>query len=330
MTKLSIIIPIYGVEDYLAACLESVLLPAQEDYEIVCVDDGSPDRSGEIADEYARRYPERIRTIHQANRGLGGARYTGIEAARGEYLLFLDSDDTLSPGALEEMLQALDRDADILFFDYVCVDESGRVLSYQTGCSRQGPFSLAVCPQLVFELPSACNKLWRRSLFTEGGVRFPEKLWFEDLATSPRLYLRARQAEAVPRPWLRYLQRSGSITRAKDPSRNAEIVTALDLVLEDYRRQGAFDRYARELELLAVKHQLLAATVRVALADPRSPLLPQLLEDLDRKFPHWRESPYLSQLPIQHRLLLRLTDAHAYGAVRALMQLNDLVKRKRA
>ena len=208
------------------------------------------------------------------------------------------------------------------------VGEDGRQLDYQRGCSREGPFSLRDYPGLVHELPSACNKLWRRSLFAEG-VRFPGRLWFEDLATSPRLYLRAETIRAIHRPWLRYLQRSGSITKAKDPSRNREIIDALALVLEDFRQQGAFADYEKELELLAVKHQLLASTVRVNLADPRSPLQRELLEELDRSFPKWRENPGLARLPAQHRLLLKLMDGQHYGAVHALMRANNLLKGKR-
>ena len=329
MPLLSVVIPIYNVESYLAGCLDSVLTPPPKDVELILVDDGSTDGSGAIAEAYAARFPSLIRLIHQENRGLGGARNTGIDAACGDYLLFLDSDDTLAPGAVTEMLDALHSNADIVFFDYVCLNEEGKPLSYQTGCGKDGPFSPSAYPQLVFELPSACNKLWRRSLFSESGIRFPERLWFEDLATSPRLYLRAASASAIHRPWLRYLQRSGSITNAKNPARNREIITALSLVQEDYRQQGQLERYEKELEILAVKHQLLASTVRVILADPKSPLQRELLEDLNRRFPHWRENPYLPQLPKQHRLLLRLMDGGHYGAVHALMRANDLVKGKK-
>lgn len=328
MPKLSIVIPVYRVQDYLPACLDSAILPGREDYEIIVVDDGSPDRSGEIAEEYARRHPGLIRVLHQPNGGLGAARNTGIEAAKGEYLLFLDSDDSLAPGAVEEMLEELRQPCDILIFDYLCVSETGRSLDYQKGCGKEGDFSLTDYPGLLLELPSACNKLWRRSLFA-GGLRFPGRLWFEDLATSPRLYLRAERIRAVPRPWLRYLQRAGSITNAKDPSRNREIIDALQIVRDDFEARGALDKYAAELEILAVKHQLLASTVRVNLADPKSPLQRELLADLDQKCPNWRENRYLPALPAQHRLLLKLMDKGRYGAVHALMTANNLLKGKK-
>lgn len=329
--KLSIIVPIYKVEDYLPACLDSVLLPGREDYEIIAVDDGSPDRSGQIAEEYAARFPGLIRVIHQENGGLGAARNTGIEAAKGEYLLFLDSDDSLFPGALEEMLRELEKDetCDVLFFNDDQVDESGKVLSRGVSCSREGAFTLAEYPGLLLEQPSACTKLWRRRLFLDSGVRFPIRLWFEDLATTPRLYLRAGTMRAVPKAWLRYLLRRDSITNARDPSRNREIITALSIVREDYRQQGALERYEKELEISAVKHQLLHSTVRVNQEDPRSPLQKELKQDLDKTWPRWRSNPYLSQLPLQHRLLLKLIDGERYGAVHAMMAANNLLKRKK-
>ena len=99
MPKLSVIIPVYNVENYLGKCLGSVIYPELEDYEIILVNDGSTDASGSICAEYAARFPALVRVITTENGGLGRARDVGIDAAAGEYLLFLDSDDYLSPDA---------------------------------------------------------------------------------------------------------------------------------------------------------------------------------------------------------------------------------------
>ena len=187
--KLSIIIPIYNVEAYLSGCLDSVLDPGLRDYEIIAVNDGSTDGSARIARDYAARYPDLIRLVEQSNGGLGCARNTGLAHARGDYVLFLDSDDSLAPGALPEILEALERDCDVIVFDFTSVDEQGGVLSETSGSGGPGVFSLADYPRQLLEAPNAWNKLWRRSLFTESGIRFPDRLWFEDVATTPRLYL---------------------------------------------------------------------------------------------------------------------------------------------
>lgn len=329
MRRLSVVIPIYKVEQYLPKCLDSVLLPGREDYEILCVDDGSPDRSGQIAEEYARRFPGLIRVIHQANGGLGAARNTGLEAAEGEFLLFLDSDDSLAPGALEEML-ALDLSgADVCVFGFLKVDEEDRTLEELKGSSRVGRFTLAEAPELLLDPPNAWNKLWRRSLFLESGIRYPARLWYEDLATSPGLYLQAGTILALDRPWIRYLMRGGSITNSKNLARNAEIIPAVDSALDFFRKTGRFEEFAPALEAMSVYHQLLTATVRVNAIDPKSPLQRELQEDLERKFPRWRENSYVKAFPKKHRLLLQLMDRHAYSAVHVLMRANSLVRGKR-
>lgn len=329
MRRLSIVIPAYQVEQYLPTCLDSVLLPGREDYEILVVDDGSPDHSGQIAEEYAARFPSLVRVIHQKNGGLGAARNTGLEAAEGDYLLFLDSDDTLCPGALEEIL-ALDlTGVDICVFDYVKVDEDGRVLAAVSGSSRRGRFTLSEAPELLLDPPNAWNKLWRRSLFLESGIHFPGRIWYEDLATSPGLYLLAGTILAVPRPWIRYLQRRGSIISSNNIARNMEIVSAVDSTLSFFRRQGCLAQYSDALEAMCVFHQLLTATVRINSIDRSSPLQQELLKDLNRKFPAWKSNPYVQRFPAKYRLLLKLMDQHAYGAVHALMRANDLLKGKR-
>ena len=110
--KISIIIPVYNVEDYLSMCIESVIAQTYKDWELILVDDGSPDNSGSICDEYASRDP-RIRVIHKKNAGVSAARNTGIEAANGEWISFIDSDDWVDTDYLEKF--ELDKDdADLI------------------------------------------------------------------------------------------------------------------------------------------------------------------------------------------------------------------------
>ena len=127
--RFSVVIPVYNVADYLTACVDSVLSGDCSDYEIILVDDGSTDnRSGPLCDALAARSPGRIRVIHQENLGLGGARNTGLEAARGEYLFFLDGDDTITPDALSTLSRAVEtyRHPDVIaFFLELCPEGGG-------------------------------------------------------------------------------------------------------------------------------------------------------------------------------------------------------------
>lgn len=328
MLKLSIVIPIYNVEKYLRACLDSVLCPEREDYEIIAVNDGSTDGSPAVCAEYAERWPGLVRTVTTPNGGLGHARNTGLELARGKYLLFLDGDDSLFENALPEMLKTTEEDFDICFFDLVSVTEGGKVLKTTPGCSREGAFRLEDYPELLFETPSACCKLWRRELFTNSGIRFPDRLWFEDMATSPLLYARADKLLSVRKSWYRYLQRAGSITNSASLSRNLEIITAVDAVLKGYKALGLYEKYLPQLEYMSFYNQLLTSSTRVNLIDRNSPVQDRLLEDFREKFPRYRENRYIREMPGKYKLLLFLIEHRQHLALNLVMRLNNRVKGK--
>ncbi len=332
MLKLSIIVPVYNVEKYLARCLDSLIYPQQEGYELVVVDDGSTDASSSICLDYAARYPQLVRTVRTPNGGLGHARNTGIELARGDYVLFQDSDDYLAPDAVPKMLALLEQDVDIFFFDSRTVTESGRVMNDDVLHRPAGAFSLEDWPELLHESPTACCRMIRRSLFEETRIRFPDRLWFEDLATTPRLYLHAKKLFYVPEIWYYYLLRTGSITNANSSARsiqrNLEIITAMDMTLNYYKAQGSYEKYLPQLEYMAFYHQLLTATTRVNLLDRRSDVQEKLRQDFVEKFPNYRENAYVRAIPAKYKLLLHFIERRQYLALNLIMRLNNLVRRK--
>lgn len=326
--KLSIIIPVYNTRDYLAACLDSVLEPDCRDYEILIVNDGSTDDSGIIAAAYASRFPSLLRVITTENGGLGAARNVGLEAARGDYLLFLDSDDTLSKGALKEIVASLDDSFDIGIFDILQVNPSGETVGTIWGCDEGGDFTLDEAPRLLFMPPSACNKLFRRSLFIDSGVRFPGRVWFEDLRTTPKLYPIAGTIRYLAKPWYRYLIRPGSITNSADIARNLEIIDAAEEIIGYYRSADLYARYENELCFMAFYNAFLTTSVRVNAADPKSEVQEQLMQWFLQCFPAWRDNPYVRELSPRHRLLTDLLMRRKRQSVHMLMKLNDKVKSK--
>ena len=324
MTKLSIIIPVYNVEKYLRACLDSVIYETLQDYEVLIVNDGSTDSSPAIAAEYAARWPGLVRRVTTETGGLGH----GLSLTRGEYVLFLDSDDSLTPGVLPEMLGLLDGSFDICVFDVVNHTEEGKVLSYDRGSEREGLFRFSEYPELLFTRPNACNKLWRRSLFLGHDIRFPDRLWYEDLATTPRLYLRAGQILGLSKPWYRYLIRQGSIIRSGNADRNLDMISAVDMTLTDFQQQGQYERYREQLEYMCTYHELLTTSTRVNGIDPKSPVQDRLLEDFLRRFPNFESNPYVRKMSLKYRFLIRLIIGRHRTALHAVMGLNDLVKGK--
>ena len=227
--RISVIVPVYNVEKYLAKCVESVLKQSFTDWELILVDDGSKDMSGRICDGYA--VPDgKVRVIHQENRGLSGARNTGIEAARGEYLIFLDSDDYWDPSVLAELYRTVrEEKADMALFPLLYEDAAGRELPAPAlsplGLSDGESVLEALCLKASPQLVTAVNRLSRRSLWET--FRFPEGRFHEDEFTAHRLYAACEKIVLLPRPYYHYLQRDGSISRAERPDRCLDRIDAL-------------------------------------------------------------------------------------------------------
>ena len=223
--KLSIIVPIYNVAPYLRKCVDSLITQDISDYEIILVDDGSTDNSGLIADEiaaYPHPLPEgkgvSINVIHQANAGLSVARNTGIAAAQGQYILFVDSDDYLQPNTLATLLEQAERDnLDVLRFRYQNVKESGEAFVPHEGMKTDyNDYSSTPTDGLSFlneRMWVQCyvvqflvkTEIVRQELFTLG-------IYFEDTDWTPRMLLRANRVASTDLVVYNYLWREGSIT----------------------------------------------------------------------------------------------------------------------
>ena len=322
MPKASVIVPVYKVEEYLEKCVQSILAQTERDFELILVDDGSPDRCGALCDSLAQTDP-RIRVIHQENQGLGGARNTGIREARGDWLLLVDSDDWIEPKILEKAMEAgLREEADLVMFAFRTVDEQGRELGvFREDMPKERGITLQEHKEALLTAPCAWNKLYRRSFFQGTGLAYPPRVWYEDLRTTPKLMAKAGRMVFLDEVGYNYLQRQGSIMKSANLERNREILDAFDDLLPWFRKEGLFEAYRRELEYLAVFHVYLTAGVRVALADRKSPLLRELAAYVEERFPGWRQNPYLPKLGGKRRLLVSLLQKKWYWAVSLLFKL---------
>lgn len=186
MAKLSIIIPVYQVETTLDRCIESVIGQSFTDYEVLLIDDGATDRSGEICNEWQTR-DERIRVIHQANGGLSNARNTGLSLAQGNYITFIDSDDIIANGTLQHLMSATEQYPTCNIIEYpVWVHYSSpqeRLLTLENRVFNDVR-DYWVNHQGYLHAYS-CNKIYRRELFEK--IRFPDGKIFEDVITTVRL-----------------------------------------------------------------------------------------------------------------------------------------------
>jgi CDP-glycerol glycerophosphotransferase len=321
---LTVVIPVYGVEPYLAECLDSVLAdaPAGSRVEVVAVNDRSPDGCGAILDGYAARDP-RVRVVHLVtNVGVGRARNAGVEQARGEYVWFVDSDDWLPPGSVRAVLDRLAHARpDVLLVDHVEVFADGRVLPGAHGHELRdfaGPAPLADRPGVLRLAHSACTKVVRRGLLVEDGLWFSPG-WYEDTLYSHRLLLAADRIDAVGRACYCYRVRpsAGSITQTVS-GRHFEVFDQYRRLFELLDARPEYDRYRADLFALMVDHYLvIVGNERRVPARLRREFFRRIVRDYRRyRPPHGYPAP--GGVPgLKHRLVAHGAYA-AYAVLRAV------------
>lgn len=212
---ISIIVPVYQVEEYISQCIESILKQTYTNLEIILVDDGSEDRSGEICDKYAED-EQRIRVIHKLNGGLSDARNAGLAVAAGEYIGFVDSDDWIEPGMYETLYSVLEHKGDIAVCNYY-YDDVGKERVVM--CGKEGMFDTysALEKLIADETPNyAWNKLYHKDIFE--GILFPQGKKFEDVAIMYLLFERADTICFLDKPLYHYRYRQSGIIGNKSVS----------------------------------------------------------------------------------------------------------------
>lgn len=234
----SIIVPVYKVEKYLRRCLDSIAAQTYTNFEAILVDDGSPDRCGEICDEYAAK-DTRFRVIHQENRGVSAARNTGLDACMGSYVMFIDSDDYIAANMCEMLVKnAIQNKAQIVMCGFYFVYE-GKQTSFSV-CPPQAVMSgkdatiQCLGPKSSVYSIVVWNKLYKRNLFEVEAckVRFPEGLIYEDEFVSYKLLYLAERVSMMKEPLYYYWQREGSIIHG---SKHKKPFISEKIILEYFR-----------------------------------------------------------------------------------------------
>lgn len=225
---ISIIIPVYNTEKYLHRCLDSILNSTCDDFEVILINDGSTDRSPGICEEYSAK-DSRIKVIHQKNQGVSAARNRGISQCRGEWIIFVDSDDYISPGFLSMVAQEKYKNTDLLLFDFVKSTENHKspeqpVKSLIFGARRMPellkrilvPRRLSRTGNADFRSP--CARAYKKSIIDQYSIRFsPDIAIGEDLLFNMEYQLRARSCVYTPMPVYVYDIHTGSATHGFRP-----------------------------------------------------------------------------------------------------------------
>ncbi|MGE4513601.1 MAG: glycosyltransferase family 2 protein [Chryseobacterium sp.] len=246
-SKISIIIPVYNVEQYLAKCLDSVIRQTYQNIEILVVNDGSTDNSAQIITDYARKYPNKIKSFHKENGGLSDARNFGIDRATGDYIGFVDSDDYITPNMYEDMVGLAEKhNAEMVICNIQKVNQKGKIVQKLTQVPNM-PEKIDLEKNFsVFSDISyfACNKLFRKTLFNE--KRFKRNVHFEDIQLIPQLLLMCKTIAQTQDFHYQYLERSDSITKTHT-EKGLDIFKAIEDVKEFFNKTTYADR-KKELE----------------------------------------------------------------------------------
>ena len=245
MMQLSVIVPVYNVERYIEKCVLSVIQNGYSDdlYEIVIVDDESPDNSLAIIDKF-KQSRNNIKVISQENRGLGGARNTGIRNASGKYLLFLDADDWYLPSTVEKLIQVADKEQlEILEFGAQGIFPGGEIM-YTKSMNSEIMNGVDYYQKYRY-LDSACNKLYNREFLINNDLFFLEKLYIEDYEFNTRALFKAKTMKAIDLITAQFLQSPDSITRNTDHSKHIKMQEDIILVIKKinafYKDEVKFD-----------------------------------------------------------------------------------------
>jgi glycosyltransferase involved in cell wall biosynthesis len=246
-SKVSIIVPVYNVENYLAKCLNSLIDQTHQNIEILVVNDGSKDNSEKIIQDYAQKYPEKIKPFAKENGGLSDARNFGIDQATGDYIGFVDSDDYVTPTMFEEMTALAEKhESKMVICNIQKVDQNGNVTQKLTQIPNM-PEKIDLEKNFsVFSDLSyfACNKLFKKELFE--GKRFKKGVHFEDIQLIPQLLLECETIAQTQNYHYQYLERTDSITKTHN-EKGLDILKAVRDV-EEFFEQSQYSKKAKELK----------------------------------------------------------------------------------
>ena len=256
--EVSVIVPAYNNEKYIGRCLESLL---RQDftgsYEIVMVNDGSADKTLEIAEEIAKEH-DNVRIFTQKNSGVSAARNAGLSHARGNYVLFADSDDFVEPRYISALYDAIERSgADIACCNYRNINDKNTI---GIGCifrHRPGVFDSAkMLGSLLRDVTVRSyvwNKMFRRGLFEENDIKFPLGVHFEDARIMPRLFYHADKIAVIKDELYNYVQRKGSITGTMTAKKVFQYIGAYGGIRDFLDEVNEFSKFAWSFRFLGVK-----------------------------------------------------------------------------
>ncbi len=293
--KVSVIVPVYNSAVFLHKCLDSLAAQTLDALEIVMINDGSKDHSLDIMREYEEKYPGKFRGFDKPNSGVADTRNMGVSKAAGEFIGFVDSDDTVEPAFFEKLYNgAVKYGADICAGNVIEIigDESN--IHYQDRIKQEGFITLSETPEKVnLCRPYLCNKVFRRSIFGQDN-QFPHGMCYEDVSLIYGILFTADRIALVPDAHYTYLRlRGDSISNSAD-EKAFDIFKACDIIEERAHRMNDYAVIGEVIQWVIISHIFIR--VKRAYDDPNKQFKLKFIDRayayLDEKFPGWKKNKY--------------------------------------
>lgn len=317
MKKVSVIIPVYNVENYLRKCLDSLVNQTLKDLEIIVVNDGTTDNSQEIIDEYVKKYPKKVVSIIQENGGQGTARNTGLLHAKGEYIGYVDSDDYVEENMYEELYKkAKEEDSDIVICGNNVVKENYELFSKED-----------VDKEFLLGKMAVWNKIYKKNIIVDNKIQFRSKVWYEDLDFTMKVYFSSKKISYVDKPLYNYLLREGSTMNNNNIKRNLELIEAFDSLIDYCKDKKIYNKAKDEIEFLCIYHMYIFATTRVLNTNnkykDKIEIINKFKNYINSNFPNFKQNKYLYLLPKRRKLIYNLINSKFYCIIIALFKIKN-------
>lgn len=317
--KVSIIVPVYGVEKYISKCLDSLVNQTLNDIEIIVVNDGTKDNSQKIIDKYVKKYPKKIKSFIKENGGQGSARNYGLQKATGEYIGYVDSDDFVELDMYEKLYnKAKEDNLDICICGNYNVSEDykNRKIDLEFVKYDNNKLNALLGKKAVW------NKIYKKNIVEN--LVFRSKAWYEDFDFSIKAVCNTKKIGYINEPLYNYLLREGSTMNNSNIERNLEILDAFDEIVKDKK----YKKYYDVLEFLAVDHIYISTIVRVinAKADKQKKMevINKLIDYMNNNFSNFRNNKYIDSLSRNRRIIYILIRNKMYFLVELLFKIKKL------
>ena len=251
MSMVSIIVPIYNIEEYIRECFDSILAQTYPDFELILVDDGSPDNCGRICDEYAEN-DVRIKVIHKENGGLTLARNAGLSVAKGDWIMHVDGDDWIEPDMIESLIEAAKAtEADLVFGDYMKYGLSAGNHKLPTWSTDKKD---SMSRYIAYSMTTIWGSIAKRSLYTEHCLKSPDGVSYcEDFHLIVRLCHFAKKIVNVHRPFYHYRYRPTSIMSNMSRKTEADEQWVYQDTIRFFKEQGVYEDYRKVMSWRVLK-----------------------------------------------------------------------------